>query len=214
MICDDSIFSFPPYLSTSWEHVAAVSMHTSGRVEISLNNGCCVLLPDINPEQTELIFQCHKRHLSKKASAEGRLTQKIGMGLEFPGSGAIPLQHNPLEAEGSQLPEEFIEKLAEITKATLPKEMLAEFVPEPHCHCTFCEIARAANPGIEELVEIASIKEEPELPKWIVQQVSEKLYNVSNSKDPAESYSVFLGQPIGCTCGKADCDHIISVLKS
>jgi hypothetical protein len=214
MMCDDSIFSFPPYLSTTWEHVAAVSMHPSGRVEIALNNGSCVLLPDISPDQTDAIFQCHKRYLSKKISTEGRVIQKFGMGLEIPGSGAIPLQHNPLEAGGSHLPEEFIEKLAEITKATLPKEILSDFTPEPHCHCTFCEIARAANPGVEELVEIATPKEETIANRWIVQQVSEKLYTVSSSEDPAESYSVFLGQPIGCTCGKADCVHIISVLKS
>jgi len=51
--------------------------------------------------------------------------------------------------------------------------------------------------------------------EWEVKETGDKLlFSVHNPLDPKECYSVFLGDPIGCTCGKKNCDHIKAVLRS
>ncbi|NGX33463.1 MAG: hypothetical protein K1060chlam4_01531, partial [Candidatus Anoxychlamydiales bacterium] len=40
------------------------------------------------------------------------------------------------------------------------------------------------------------------------------LYRVTNPLDENEHYSVFLKDPIGCTCGKKNCEHVKAVLNS
>ena len=37
---------------------------------------------------------------------------------------------------------------------------------------------------------------------------------VTNPLDANEHYNVFLGDPIGCTCGQKNCEHIRAVLNS
>jgi hypothetical protein len=50
--------------------------------------------------------------------------------------------------------------------------------------------------------------------EWDIQQAGDKLYNVSNPFDKGEQYQVYLGNPVGCTCGKSKCEHIVAVLNS
>ncbi len=84
--------------------------------------------------------------------------------------------------------------------------------PEPHCNCPHCQIARAMH-GIEkqELEEPVS-DEDLKFRDWEIKQTGEKLYSVTNPIDPSEQYTVFLGEPVGCTCGHSHCEHIKSVL--
>jgi hypothetical protein len=49
---------------------------------------------------------------------------------------------------------------------------------------------------------------------WEIAQTEANLYSVTNPLDPSEHYSVFLGEPLGCTCGSKNCEHIKAVLKS
>ena len=49
---------------------------------------------------------------------------------------------------------------------------------------------------------------------WDIEQKSEELYEVTNPIDQNEHYQVFLGNPVGCTCGKKNCEHIRTVLNS
>jgi len=49
---------------------------------------------------------------------------------------------------------------------------------------------------------------------WEVKQEGDKLYLVTNPLDRDERYRVFLGKPLGCTCGKTNCEHIRMVLSS
>ena len=50
--------------------------------------------------------------------------------------------------------------------------------------------------------------------EWDIVQTGKDLFHVSSRLDPNEQYNVFLGNPVGCTCGKAGCEHILAVLKS
>ena len=49
---------------------------------------------------------------------------------------------------------------------------------------------------------------------WDIRQTADKLYAVTNPLDENEHYSVFLGTPLGCTCGEKNCEHIRAVLNS
>ena len=50
--------------------------------------------------------------------------------------------------------------------------------------------------------------------EWDIKQLEKQLYNVTNPLDTTEHYQVFLGTPLGCTCGKTNCEHIRAVLNS
>ena len=96
---------------------------------------------------------------------------------------------------------------------------------EPHCNCMYCQIARAfsdkeslvdqdtVNPEIEEAVSDVELTFRED---WIINPESsnKNLYLVINPSDEAEKYTVFLGKPIGCTCGEKNCEHIRAVLNS
>ena len=49
---------------------------------------------------------------------------------------------------------------------------------------------------------------------WDIKQEADQLYTVTNPLNAKEHYSVFLGEPLGCTCGFKNCDHIQAVLRT
>jgi PhoH-like ATPase len=49
---------------------------------------------------------------------------------------------------------------------------------------------------------------------WGIEQTAEQLYKVTNPLDANEQYNVFLGTPLGCTCGLKNCEHIRAVLNT
>ena len=209
--------SFPPHLSTSWDQVAALFMKSNGRIEVQLKSGENVLLPEMTSEETEVVFRYHSLYLLKQAGGTGTAMTPFlgGFRLEIGSSEGLvlPLQHNPDDAQSPELPEEAIMKIAEMAKSIVPPEHLDAFIPESDCRCTYCEIARIIRGEQEDLAEIALLEEKQES-AWEVRPMGNKLYSVVNQKDQQESYSVYLGEPIGCTCGKSRCVHILTVLKS
>ena len=74
---------------------------------------------------------------------------------------------------------------------------------EPHCNCTYCQIARAIQAGSLELGEHDEVEEVSEedlkFRDWDIEQKSEEIYEVTNPIDQNEHYQVFLGNPVGCT---------------
>ena len=104
-----------------------------------------------------------------------------------------------------------------IAKIISPSEELLLPKSEPGCNCFFCQIARALNPELSSshtTDEPAIADEELQFQQWDIKQTGEKLYSVINRLDEHEKYNVYLGHPIGCTCGKQGCEHILAVLKS
>lgn len=210
---NDTYFSYPPYLSAPWEQIAAIAMNPSGKLECHLKNGEVITLPELSAEQTDQIFRAHSASL-RKLSPPPETPSAFRIGIATDGL-ATPLQHNPKAANTPELPAEIIEKIAQATKLIIPKENLEEIKPEPHCRCTFCQIATLIHTPEELLYEGEPVSQEDlRFEEWEIKQTGEKLYSVTNKLDSLESYSVYLGQPIGCTCGKEKCDHILSVLKS
>ncbi len=136
------------------------------------------------------------------------------------------LEHNPSQAESPEIPKEILQKIAAIAKIVAPED-LSHFKVEPHyrhCNCLHCQISRAIengsqdlkenSPGISNTVEPSVSDEELQFCQWDITQTGEKMYLVANRLEPGEKYSVYLGEPIGCTCGKPGCEHVLAVLKS
>ena len=167
---------------------------------------------------------------------------QFGMPFSFPMSFPFPipgieamggnvgnlLQHNPDLAHQPPLPPELLEKIMQMAKIFEMKDsaVLPEY--EPHCNCFYCQIGRALR---GEVAHVASSHdhrgEEHQLPSeepvkeedlkfrnWDIQQLAEKLFLVTNPMNRDESYRVFLGEPVGCTCGANGCEHITAVLRS
>lgn len=134
------------------------------------------------------------------------------------------LQHNPVYSELPIIPEEVANKIATLAKIISEEEILAMPPAEANCNCMYCQINRILRKEIlkEEntLLEHPPIEEEKissedlHFDQWKVELVSDKIYHVINKLDPQEQYTVNLKDPIGCTCGKSDCEHIVAVLRS
>lgn len=134
------------------------------------------------------------------------------------------LQHNPSQADAPDIPSEILQKIGAIVRIVAPEEVIGAASAEPDCNCPHCQITRVISSSFEEGdcsldceghgVEVEIEEPEP-LPRWRIQREGENLYSVVDHKDEAATeYRVFLGEPIGCTCGKHGCEHIVAVLKS
>ncbi|HEX4839171.1 MAG TPA: hypothetical protein VFU89_01875 [Rhabdochlamydiaceae bacterium] len=212
----DKILSLPPYISTAWKNIISIHVETRpyGHVLlIELVTGTKVEIPHLDPKLMEKIFQMHAMVLEKENSPIA--TQTFAFPLPFPIEGLTSvLQHNPEQADTPPLPPEILEKI-ESLKGVLPEDIIQNQKAEPHCNCPYCQITRALtnieHPAqIEEEVSAADLT----FRSWDIKQEAEKLYSVTNPLDLKEHYNVFLGEPVGCTCGTKNCEHIQAVLRS
>ncbi len=140
------------------------------------------------------------------------------------------MQHNPAYSGLPPIPDEVVNKIATLAKVIPEEDLLAMPLPEVNCNCMYCQINRIlrAATGIGENVGEDKIPDHPHLPEgeekiseedlkfeqWKVAQVRDNMYIVSNKLDNREEYTVYLGNPVGCTCGKSNCEHIVAVLRS
>jgi hypothetical protein len=241
MKINNKVLSIPPYISTTWNHVSAIRMQGSVLV-INLYDGTHVEIPNLSAETIELIFNLHVS-FADQGPSQMKLANPFAQLFLGPQPGQTPdssmrlgfssidevgaaLQHNPQLANSPDLPPEILRKIAAITKIIAPEDVQALPKPEPHCNCMFCQIARAvqqANPTPQVTSSEQATPPHPEdevkehelsFQQWEIQQLGDQLFNVVNKLDPKEKYSVYLGNPVGCTCGKPGCEHIIAVLKS
>lgn len=236
MKINKKLLSIPPYISTSWDHIRSLRINHSSLI-ISLTDGTQVEIPDLKPEIIEAVFLGHASFLDspqeKKSpikslfspdpnsmEAEGEMPFRLGFGT-FDALGSA-LQHNPAHANSPDLPKEMLNKIAAIAKIVAPDNSIEIPKAEPKCNCVHCQIARAIFQGVfgtheqnaEEVEEEIISAEDLKFQQWDIEQTGDKLYTVINRLDTKEKYSVYLGHPVGCTCGKEGCEHILAVLKS
>lgn len=205
---------------------------------IVLHNGTLVEIPNLEPSLVEQVFEAHTKYVeqeTKEPQVESLKTfeptgkQKdlsFSFGIPFQMSGGEGaeglgsfLQHNPEQANSPEVPPEVIKKVLAITKALgMDIEKMELPKAEPHCNCSFCQLSRALHNGIDEKTEEAQEEEITEedlrFRDWDIKQKGDKLYVVSNPLEPNEHYQVYLGNPVGCTCGEKNCEHIRTVLNS
>lgn len=153
----------------------------------------------------------------------------------------IFMEHDPSRSLGPLLPEAVLKRVSALAKMFLPPNMIPLDASHENCRCPFCQIVRALSglpqPIFEDEEEekkriLQSLQEkkgkeehrekgEQEREKekkgsspWLIQQLEEEVYAVTDRAHPDQVYRVSLATPITCSCGQPNCVHIIAVLKS
>lgn len=208
---------------------------------ISLKGGEDVAIP--NPPSDLLLktFRIHANHLSStkksieitkepiKNTTTGNFFEKGLLGIAPPKDGDVrvglgtldgitaAMEHNPSQSDMPSLPNDLLDKVAAVSKALTKEGELPKPEYVENCNCVHCQIARAVEVGVglsEDQPEEAVSEEDLKFREWDINQKDEHLYKVSNPLNSEEIYSVYIGDPLGCTCGKKDCEHIRAVLSS
>jgi hypothetical protein len=238
MIINSKIVHLPPYLSTSWSYIASIHMNDSILV-FTLVNGNVITVANLPLEIVENIFRAHAEFLDSSSiqekpslsqaknlhpftqalmSAEQNMESPFRFGFSGLDGLGSALQHNQAQSNAPDLPEEFLQKISAIAKIVTPEDQTALPKAEPHCNCMHCQIARAITSGIqvkanEPEPEPLVLAEELTFQPWNIQQTGDKMYLVTKC-ETLEKWTVYLGDPVGCTCGESGCEHILAVLKS
>ncbi len=234
-VINEKILSIPPYISTTWNSVASLHMSpvSQGNILIiSLHNETTIQIPDLGQDILTKIFQTHSEFINLKTKDKPANDPKqmfnmdniatLGFPMRFGGAleglGAA-MQHNSEQSGAPDLPKEVLEKISAVAKIMDNDKSLEQSLKaEPHCNCMHCQIARAIS-GQNSITETEISDEEVsdedlKFRTWDIAQSGEKLYNVSNPINKEEHYSVYLGEPLGCTCGQKNCEHIKAVLDT
>jgi len=234
MKVNDKILSLPPYISTTWSHIAAI--HLKGNVlAITLTDGDTVNIPNLPQDAIQSIFSHHTVYLEKEGQNPMLPARPSGLPSDLFSShdasfrvafGSIDgvnsintmmMQHSPEQSNAPDLPPEILNKITAIAKIIASDDSMVMPQPEPNCNCFHCQITRAfLATSSKQIIEEAQVVKDDELQfqQWDIQQTNDKQFTVTNRLDTLEKYNVYLGEPVGCTCGKQGCEHVIAVLKS
>lgn len=218
MKINNKILSLPPYISTAWKNVVSLQVESHQGLwglTVELSSGNRIFIPNLDRPSIDRIFACHASYLEEQEAALQRpSTFALPLPMNLPGIESLTgmLQHNPAQAETPPLPAELLEKVSSLAKSMGVEEGALLPKAEPHCNCPHCQVMRAVSgEAIEE--EVVS-DDDLKFRSWDIEQSADKLYTVTNPLDEKEHYNVFLGEPVGCTCGNKNCEHIQAVLKS
>lgn len=207
-------------------------------LKLHLTNGKVISIPGLDQSIIDIVFQEHLRYLELTQAGAGEMKeddklsplisiiQQITNGSSdaqflYPNkamtSSLFPnminpieaiLQHTPEHKDQPDAPTDILEKMVDIIKSLSGNNPTLYPKPEPHCNCMHCQIGRAIKDEENETVT----EEDLSFREWDIIQNGENLYLVTNPLDPKEQFSVYLGTPLGCTCGKSNCEHIEAVL--
>jgi hypothetical protein len=228
MIINDKILSLPPYLSTSWKNVISVQVQPrpfGHSLIIELVTGNRVEIPNVEQSIIEKVFFNHTRALDQenKLSEHRLITAAIPFNFpEVEGMMSVLgsfMSHNIEQKNTPPLPAEILDKLKSVLKGLQSENDALLHAFEPGCNCPYCQVMRAASDT--EINSANSTSEEEVVSEkdlsfktWDIKAEGNKIYTVTNPLDNKEYYTVFLGHPLGCTCGSKGCEHINAVLKS
>ena len=236
MKINNKILSVPPYISTGWNNITSLRIKDSVLL-IQLRKGDIIEIPGLDDLTIQQIFLMHASALEEGEKITNLQTFpnpmetrvdvpfRLGVGLgSMQDIGSSIFQHDPSQVNAPTIPDEILEKIISITRIVTPDGLQVLSKAEEGCNCVHCQIAQVLvkldestsfvlknSPPIHS--EVVSQKELA-FQQWDIKQTGDSLFSVTNKLDPYEHYSVFLGEPIGCTCGKTGCDHIVAVLKS
>lgn len=235
MKVDDKMLHIPPYISTQWSRISALYVQSQILI-VTLVDGDTIHVPGLEPEELEKIFALHATHLEQESnflSSDANSLIELSPPSDFmAGSGHNPfrlafgsydnlgaaMQHNSEQSHMPDLPGEVLNKVTAIMKIIAPEDLNTLPKPEPHCNCVHCQFARAIQKALtptETEIDVEDVPvEELQFQQWDIRPEEDNVYRVINRLDKLEEYRVFLGDPIGCTCGHEGCDHVIAVLKS
>ncbi len=217
MKINKNILNIPPYISTSWNNISSLHMEDDYLI-VTLKNNLKIEIPDLQKPILEAIFNAHSQHLETPNTKTS-----LDFGLPMFGNSSTmesftsAMQHNPSQKDIPDIPADILKKITSVAKIFSDETNMDLPKPEANCNCMHCQIARALqiSSGInpENLDEDVSA-EDLKFRLWDIKEEDKKLYTVTNPLDNNEQYRVFLGEPIGCTCGKKNCEHIKAVLNT
>lgn len=211
------ILSIPPYVSTSWGNISAIHVREKSLLIVSLNDGTQIEIPNMEEGEIDAIFQAHAAFSEMdtflpKELIDSSLSFSIPIKSEGGTLDALGthLQHNPDQSDLPPIPPHILTKIGSVMRAFGLEDVAMLSKAEADCNCIYCQLSRSLQGEPEEIVEEADLK----FRDWEVSQKQEKLYHVVNPLDKNEYYDVFLGEPIGCTCGLKNCEHIRAALNT
>lgn len=235
---NDQFICISPYISARWNQIAFIESCNGGTeggitLKLHLIDGETVSIPNLGQAIVDEVFQEHLLYLESTAPQKNKEEEKISsllgavqqmakgcevqvfsqkglVSMLLGGAGSINmlLQHSPEHKDHPDLPTDLLERIAQMMRSLSigPTSILAK--PEPHCNCLHCQIGRAT---VEE--EDAGVSDEDlTFRSWDISQSGEKMYTVTDPLNPEEQFNVYLGTPIGCTCGQPYCEHVKAVL--
>jgi hypothetical protein len=226
MKINKKIISIPPHISTTWANISSIHMKDEILV-ITLMDRKIIEIPNLNPEDVEIIFSSHAAALEENSQPSVEKMMRLPtenpfrVGFSTLDNFGMPMQHDPNQSEAPDLPQEVLEKIAAIAQVLSPEDGLIAPQSVENCNCVYCQISRTLN-GLDKIeIDITPLSEQEDIKpedisfqQWEIIQTGEKLYTVTSRLDSFEKYNVYLGHPVGCTCGLQGCEHILAVLKS
>lgn len=217
------ILNIPPYLSTTWDNIAALKTAVEGDtyiLHVTLKTGESIKIPDLDQPTIKAIFKAHAEAIERPPEGGPKFPIPFGFSLPL-GKREGPItslgdtmRHNPEQAALPDIPPHVLENIALVAKAFGLEDGALLPAPEENCNCVYCQLSRTFKKKTTDAKEISVSEEELRFKEWDVVQSADQLYVVTNPLDPNEHYNVFLGDPLGCTCGAKNCEHIRAVLQS
>lgn len=232
MKINHKVLSLPPFISTSWKNIFSLHMEDLEQgpvMVILLKNGVQIEIPSLDPLIAGAIFTAHAQYLEELPSKTppplhlNEALQKMGfahfsIGMEEIENRHNALEHNPNQMDLPDIPKEIIDKLVSISHIMGIENFHGSSKAESDCKCIHCQIARVIDQEkqkeISESIEEEVTLEDLRFRLWDINETGHQLYRVSNPLDTQEHYDVILRDPIGCTCGEKNCEHIHAVLNS
>ncbi|HSX10807.1 MAG TPA: hypothetical protein VLF94_03710 [Chlamydiales bacterium] len=218
-----TILSIPPYISTTWGNIS--SLHVKEErgaytLIVILKNRVQIEVPGLDKQGVDTVFEAHAHYAEESAPHKptNPIDGPFSFSLPLRADGPIDtlgagMQHNPEQAGLPPIPPDVLKKLTLIARAFGLEDASALPKAEPHCNCVYCQVARALQDQDGEPVEEVT-EQDLTFRDWEIKKTGDHLYIVTNPLDANEHYTVFLGTPIGCTCGSQNCEHIRTVLNS
>ncbi len=240
---NSKILCIPPFISTAWENIKSLHFLAQSPepcLVVTLSSGTEIKIPGLSAQTIEDIFKTHTEHMDmsqdKTPSYNNPTTLKksetgkapffsFDLPFNFDNLGDVSAlmnctQHDMKLAHSEPLPPDLLEKVTKMASMMgLDIAKMKDLKAEPHCNCPHCQVVRSMsgstipsdqNDNIDEEVTESDLT----FKEWDIREVGDKLHEVVNPLDSSEKYQVFLGNPVGCTCGKAHCDHLKAVLES
>lgn len=221
--------SIPPYVSCSWDQVSSLhveELDDRRDLIVFMTSGARVTIPHLSETLIDMIFTAHGEFLDQGATPDFE-SNTIQIEGALP-PGLIPLsgnilnggiadlmQHNPAHKDMPNLSAEVLGKVVGMIKIIAPDDFGNLSPSEPHCNCIHCQVSRSASSQDAEDVSDEVISDaDLTFKDWDVTPEGENLYAVRHPIELNEEYHVFLGDPIGCTCGSKQCEHIAAALRT
>lgn len=218
------ILNLPPYLSTTWDNIASLKTQIetdSYSLFVTLKSGESIKIPNLDQPTINAIFKAHAQHIEHPVEETPKFRLPFSFSLPLnKAEGPISslgnsMHHNSEQSDLPDIPPEVLEKISMVAKAFGLDDASVLPSPQEGCNCVYCQFTRAFMEKPKNLGnEIEILEDDLRFRDWEIKQTADKLYAVTNPLDANEQYSVFLGEPLGCTCGEKNCEHIKAVLRT